>query len=186
MDPQTTARAWTKPQWLKHGGASCAKRPFGFLHRGSFASWTKRKNSEKHWQYFLSLAVAHTQPPSNDPLTCTLWVFARAPAAPGAAGVSQCDTREPKRAFWVVHGLETPPRFNEKTPGEGKQSESLGGRGETKSDILGGLPKVGSTDTTHNTPFVFFFWEEGRREGRGREETKCSLPPPPGEGREGE
>ena len=44
--------------------------------------------------------------------------FVRAPAAPQAAGVSQTDSREPKRALLVVHGLEPRPQFHEETPRE--------------------------------------------------------------------
>ena len=49
--------------------------------------------------------------------------------------VSQCDHREPKDALWGRGsggtGLETPPRFNEKTSGEGTTVEISGGRGKT-------------------------------------------------------
>ena len=51
-------------------------------------------------------------------------------------------TREPKRAHLSAPALQTPPKFNEKTPRE-KKSETVAGKGKHKSEILGGLAEGG-------------------------------------------
>ena len=46
--------------------------------------------------------------------------------------------REPKRAHLRAPALETPPKFHERTPRETQKERNGGGRGKTKSEILGG------------------------------------------------
>ena len=42
-----------------------------------------------------------------------------------------------KRAHFRALALQTPPKFHEKTPREGRKKENCGGRGQKKREILG-------------------------------------------------
>ena len=61
------------------------------------------------------------------------------PAAPPDRA-AEARTRQPensKRAHLSVPALQTPPKFNEKTPRERRKNEISGGREQKKSEILG-------------------------------------------------
>ena len=64
------------------------------------------------------------------------------PAAPPdrAAGARTRQPENSKRAHFRAPALQTPPKFNERTPRERKKKENCGGGGKKKREILGPPP----------------------------------------------
>ena len=68
----------------------------------------------------------------------------------GRQGSHTMTPEKPKRALWVVHGLESRPQFHEKTPRERQEkNEHCGSREKTKSEILGPPTLRGPTLWAH-------------------------------------
>ena len=57
----------------------------------------------------------------------------------GRQGFTRQTAQEPKRAHLMAPALQKHPKFNKRTPRERRKNENCGGRGQYKSEILGGL-----------------------------------------------
>ena len=54
--------------------------------------------------------------------------------------------RELQTCTFQGSGLQTPPKFNEKTPRETQKEQNGGGKGKNKSEILGGPAEGGPVE----------------------------------------
>ena len=95
----------------------------------------------------------HEGPESGAPRSlCALGLSCETVVAPPdrAAGARTRQPENSKRAHLRVPALQTPPKFNEKTPRETRKNEISGGREKKKREILGGPAEGGPGERPKN------------------------------------